>query len=29
MDLQKPETELYYGQPQDPIRIMTGINFSF
>jgi outer membrane receptor protein involved in Fe transport len=29
MDLAKPETELYHGQPQDPIRIMGGINFNF
>ena len=29
MDLTKKETELYHGQPQDPIRIMTGINFNF
>src|SRR6185436_18285369 len=29
MDLTKPETELYHGQPQDPIRIMGGVNFNF
>jgi outer membrane receptor protein involved in Fe transport len=29
MDLTKKETELYYGQPQDPIRIMGGFNFNF
>jgi outer membrane receptor protein involved in Fe transport len=29
MDLAKPETELYHGQPQDPIRVMAGINFNF
>ena len=29
MDLTKPETELYYGQPQDPIRVMGGVNFNF
>ncbi|MES1224111.1 MAG: TonB-dependent receptor, partial [Bacteroidota bacterium] len=29
MDLTKKDTELYYGQPQDPIRIMGGLNFSF
>jgi outer membrane receptor for ferrienterochelin and colicin len=29
MDLTKKDTELYYGQPQDPIRIMTGLNLYF
>lgn len=29
MDLTKKDTELFYGQPQDPIRIMGGLNFSF
>jgi len=29
MDLDKKDTELFYGQRQDPIRIMAGINFSF
>jgi outer membrane receptor protein involved in Fe transport len=28
MDLSRKDTELYYGQPQDPIRIMGGVNFS-
>jgi outer membrane receptor protein involved in Fe transport len=28
MDLRKQETELYHGQPQDPIRIMGGINLT-
>ncbi len=29
MDMTKKDTELYYGQPQDPIRIMSGLNFYF
>jgi len=29
MDLTKKDTELYYGQPQDPIRVMCGFNFNF
>ena len=29
MDLNKKDTELYYGQPQDPIRVMCGFNFIF
>ncbi|HMJ46899.1 MAG TPA: TonB-dependent receptor [Ferruginibacter sp.] len=28
MDLNKKDTELFYGQRQDPIRIMGGINFT-
>lgn len=27
MDLNKKDTELFHGQPEDPIRIMGGINF--
>jgi outer membrane receptor protein involved in Fe transport len=29
MDLYKKDTELFYGQPEDPIRVMGGINFQF
>jgi outer membrane receptor protein involved in Fe transport len=29
MDLDKKPTDTYYGNPQDPLRIMAGINFSF
>jgi iron complex outermembrane receptor protein len=29
MDLKKQSTELLHGQPQDPIRIMGGLNISF
>jgi outer membrane receptor for ferrienterochelin and colicin len=29
MDLTKKNTELFYGQYEDPIRIMGGINFTF
>ncbi|MEO6547957.1 MAG: TonB-dependent receptor [Ferruginibacter sp.] len=29
MDLNKKETELFYGQRQDPIRIRSGVNFAF
>ncbi|GAB3911291.1 TonB-dependent receptor plug domain-containing protein [Mucilaginibacter boryungensis] len=29
MDLTKKDTELFYGQPEDPIRIMGGLNFHF
>jgi outer membrane receptor protein involved in Fe transport len=29
MDLTKKDTELYYGQPQDPIRLMGGLSFVF
>jgi outer membrane receptor protein involved in Fe transport len=29
MDLYKKDTELFYGQPEDPIRVMGGINFHF
>jgi outer membrane receptor protein involved in Fe transport len=29
MDLNKKDTELFYGQPQDPFRIMGGLNFRF
>jgi outer membrane receptor protein involved in Fe transport len=29
MDLYKKDTELFYGQPEDPVRIMGGINFHF
>jgi len=29
MDLNKKPTELFYGQPEDPIRIMGGINVTF
>lgn len=29
MDLTKNETELYHGQPQDPIRIMGGFRLNF
>ncbi|MES2375109.1 MAG: TonB-dependent receptor [Bacteroidota bacterium] len=29
MDLTKKDTELFYGQPEDPIRIMGGLNFYF
>jgi outer membrane receptor for ferrienterochelin and colicin len=28
MDLTKPNTEYFYGQRQDPIRIMAGLNFN-
>jgi len=28
MDLNKKDTELFYGQPQDPIRFQAGLNFS-
>jgi outer membrane receptor protein involved in Fe transport len=28
MDLTNPDTEIFYGQRQDPIRIMGGISFS-
>ncbi len=29
MDLTKKDTELFYGQPEDPIRVMGGLNFHF
>jgi outer membrane cobalamin receptor len=29
MDLNKKNTELFYGQHEDPIRIMGGLNFTF
>lgn len=29
MDLTKKDTELFYGQPEDPIRLMGGLNFHF
>jgi len=29
MDLSKKNTELFYGQPEDPIRVMGGLNFHF
>jgi outer membrane receptor protein involved in Fe transport len=29
MDLTKKNTELFYGQHEDPIRIMGGLNFTF
>lgn len=29
MDLNNKNTELFYGQPEDPIRIMGGVNFNF
>jgi outer membrane receptor for ferrienterochelin and colicin len=29
MDLNKQKTEVFHGQPEDPIRIMAGFNFSF
>jgi len=29
MDLTKKDTELFYGQPEDPIRIQGGFNFNF
>jgi outer membrane receptor protein involved in Fe transport len=29
MDLDKKPTDTYYGNPQDPLRVMAGINFSF
>jgi len=29
MDLTKKDTELLYGQPEDPIRVMGGLNFHF
>lgn len=29
MDLKKENSDLFYGQPEDPIRIMGGINFTF
>jgi outer membrane receptor protein involved in Fe transport len=29
MDLTKKDTEFFYGQPEDPIRIMGGLNFQF
>jgi outer membrane receptor protein involved in Fe transport len=29
MDLAKKDTELFYGQPEDPIRIMGGLNYHF
>jgi outer membrane receptor protein involved in Fe transport len=29
MDLTKKDTELFYGQPEDPIRIMGGLNYHF
>jgi outer membrane receptor protein involved in Fe transport len=29
MDLKKNDTELFYGQREDPIRIMGGFNFTF
>jgi outer membrane receptor protein involved in Fe transport len=29
MDLVKKNTELFYGQYEDPIRIMGGLNFTF
>lgn len=29
MDLKNSNTELFYGQPEDPIRIAAGIRFSF
>ncbi len=29
MDLDKRNTELFYGQPEDPIRVMGGLNFHF
>jgi hypothetical protein len=27
MDLTKKDTELFYGQPEDPIRLIGGLNF--
>ncbi|MDP9079644.1 MAG: TonB-dependent receptor [Bacteroidota bacterium] len=29
MDLTKKDTELFYGQPEDPIRVTGGLNFHF
>ncbi len=29
MDLTKKDTDLFYGQPEDPIRINVGVNFNF
>ncbi len=29
MDLTKKDTDLFYGQPEDPIRVMGGLNFHF
>lgn len=29
MDLTNKNTELFYGQPEDPIRVMGGLNFHF
>lgn len=29
MDLTKKDTELFYGQPEDPIRVMGGLNYHF
>jgi outer membrane receptor protein involved in Fe transport len=29
MDLTKKDTELFYGQPEDPIRLMGGLNLHF
>lgn len=29
MDLNNQSSELFYGQPEDPLRVMTGINVSF
>lgn len=29
MDLNNQETDLFYGQPQDPIRVVGGVNFNF
>ena len=29
MDLNKKDTELFYGQREDPIRVTGGINFNF
>jgi len=29
MDLTKKDTELFYGQPEDPIRVAGGLNFHF
>ena len=29
MDLTNPNTDLFPGQPEDPIRIMGGVNISF
>ena len=29
MDLKKPDSDLFYGQPEDLLRIMAGVNFKF